>query len=224
MSTCHTKSLFSYQMCGTPLEIVEQHNYLGACLHHRLSWQPHIDSICNKANRLLGFLYRNLRHCPNKLKECAYKQMIQPILEYCSPIWDPYQHRSIHKIEMIQHRAARFVLNKPWNRQHWDSISELLQNLKWPSLQVRRKQARLIFLFKILNGLICIPNQYLPSPFPVTTTRSRNPIKLQQLYTRTDVCHYSFLPRTIPDWNNLRIDNNINELDLTQFKDLVINL
>ena len=62
----------------------------------RLSWQPHIDSICNKANRLLGFLYR---HCPNKLKECAYKQMIVPILEYCSPIWT--QHRSIHKIELI---------------------------------------------------------------------------------------------------------------------------
>ena len=52
---------------GTPLEIVEQHNYLGVCLHHRLSWQPHIDSICNKANHLLGFLHRNLRYCPNKL-------------------------------------------------------------------------------------------------------------------------------------------------------------
>ena len=124
---------------------------------------------------------------------------------------------------MIQHQAAQFVLNQPWNRQHLDSISELLQNLKWPSLQVRRKQARLIFLFKILNGLICIPNQCLPSPFPVTTTRSCNPIKLQQLYARTDIYHYSFLPRTIPDWNNLCIDN-INELDLTQFKDLVINL
>ena len=38
-----------------------------------------------------------------------------------------------------------------------------MHNLEWPSLQVRRKQARLIFLFKMLNGLICIPNQYLPS-------------------------------------------------------------
>ena len=129
VSTCYTKSLFSYQMCGTPLEIVKQHNYLGIWLHHRLSWQPHIDSICNKVNRLLGFLYRNLRHCPNKLKECAYKQMILPILEYCSPIWDPYQQRSIHKIEMIQHWAARFVLNQPWNRHHRDSISEMLQSL-----------------------------------------------------------------------------------------------
>ena len=161
-----------------PFKLLDISNYLGVCLHHRLSWQPHIDSICNKANRLLGFLYRSLRRCPNKLKECAYKQMILPILEYCSPIWDPYQQKSIHKLEMIQHRAARFVLNQPWNRQHRDSISELLQNLKWPSLQARRKQARLIFLFKILNGLICIPNQCLPPPFPVTITRSRNPIKL----------------------------------------------
>ena len=149
--------------------------------------------------------------------------MILPILEYCSPIWDPYQQRSIHKIEMIQHRAAWFVLNQPWNRHHQDSISETLQSLKWPSLQARRKQARLIFPFKILNGLICIPNQCLPSPFPITTTRSHHPIKLQQLYTRTDIYNYSFLPRLIPDWNNLRIDN-INELDLIQFKDFVMNL
>ena len=42
---CLTKSLFSYQMCGVLLEVVEQHNYLGVHLHHRLSWQPHIDSI-----------------------------------------------------------------------------------------------------------------------------------------------------------------------------------
>ena len=118
--------------------------------------------------------------------------MIVLILEYCSPIWDPYQQRSIQKIEMIQHWAARFVLNQPWNRHHQDSIFELLQSLKWPSLQARRKQARLISLFKILNGLICIPNQCLPSPFPVTTTRSHHPIKFQQLYTRMGIYHYSF--------------------------------
>ena len=48
-------------------------HYLGVCLHHRMSWQPHIDFICNKANCLLGFLHRNLRLCPSKLKENTYK-------------------------------------------------------------------------------------------------------------------------------------------------------
>ena len=86
VSTHCTKSLFSYQIYSSPLEIVEQHSYLGVYLHHKMSWQPHIDFICNKANRLLGFLYRNLRHCPSNLKQCAYKQLILPTLDYCLPI------------------------------------------------------------------------------------------------------------------------------------------
>ena len=90
---------------------------------------------------------------------------------------------------MIQHRAARFVLSQPWNRHHRDSISEILHKLEWPSLQARRKQARLTFLFKTLNNLVYIPNQYLPSLFPVAATRSHHPLKLQQLYTRTDIYH-----------------------------------
>ena len=201
-------------MCGVPLEIAGQHSYLGVHLHHRLSWQPHIDFICNKANRLLGFLYRNLKRCPTKLRECAYKQLILPILDYCSSIWDPYQHKLIHKIEMIQHRAARFALSQPWNRHHRGSISEMLHKLEWPSLQARRKRARLTFLFKILNNLVCIPNQYLPSLSSVAATRSHHPLKLQQLYTRTAIYHYSLLPRTIPDWNNLHIEKSMSWISL----------
>ena len=105
-----------------------------------------------------------------------------------------------------------------------DSISKLLHNLEETLSPSQKKAARLIILIKILNGLICIPNQYLPTPFPVTTTRSCHPIKLQQLYTRMDIYHYSFLPRTTANCNNLRIIiNNINKLDLIQFKDFISN-
>ena len=53
---------------------------------------------------------------------------------------------SISKLEMIQHRAARFVLNKPWHRsnQNHDSITDMLTSLEWPTLQNRRTIARLI--------------------------------------------------------------------------------
>ena len=44
-----------YTMDGTPLMTTEQHSYLGVQLHHKLSWEPHIDYICSKANRTLGF-------------------------------------------------------------------------------------------------------------------------------------------------------------------------
>ena len=83
-------------------------------------WTLHINSLCSKANCLLGFLRRTLYHCPSNLKEHAYKQIVLPFIEYCSSIWDPHQKSSIHKLKMIQHRAARFVLNKPWSCNHRD--------------------------------------------------------------------------------------------------------
>ena len=105
-------------MNGTSLAVTEQHLYLGVKLHHRLSWKPHIDYIRNKANRVVGFLLRNLQHCPSHLRELAYKQFVLPILEYC---WDPHHQTNITQVEMVQHRAARFVTGQPWrrnNRQH----------------------------------------------------------------------------------------------------------
>ena len=43
------RSNFSYNMKGTPLEIVKEHNYLGITLHHRMSWKSHISNVCNKS-------------------------------------------------------------------------------------------------------------------------------------------------------------------------------
>ena len=62
-------------MVATPLMTTEQHSYLGVHvqLHHKLSWEPHIDYICSEANRTLGFLQRNFQHCATHLQELVYK-------------------------------------------------------------------------------------------------------------------------------------------------------
>ena len=90
-------------MKGIPLETVKEHSYLGVILHNKMSWKPHVDNICNKANRLIGFLKRNLYHCPPNLKETAYKHIVLPCLGYCTSIRDPYHHNLIHPLEMTQH-------------------------------------------------------------------------------------------------------------------------
>ena len=101
-------------MCTISLDIVTEHDYLGVCLHYKLSWSPHGDHIRNKANRLLGFLKRNLLNASTQIKEYVYKQLLLPSNEYCSAIWDPNHLSDINKLE---HYAACFVLNKPWHRQ-----------------------------------------------------------------------------------------------------------
>ena len=117
ISTALHKSIFVYRMNGNPLSLVTEHRYLETLI----------------TNQLLGFLQHNLQGCSRTLKEQSYKQLILPTVKYCSAIWDPHHQNAIHQLEMIQHRAARFVLNRPWRRNNQDSISQML------SLQDRKK-------------------------------------------------------------------------------------
>ena len=63
---------------------------------------------------------------------------------------------------MVQHRAARFVTGQPWRRNNRDSINNILENLQWPTLQERRKSARLVLLCKVLHDLIINYTELLP--------------------------------------------------------------
>ena len=202
---------------------MEKIKYLGIYLNNKLSRHDHIDYICNKANRLLGFLRRNLHSCHKHFKEYAYKQFLLPSIEYCCVIWDSYHQNDIYKLEIIQDHAARFVLNKPWIRHHHDSITEMLNELNWPSLQEHRKQARLILLYKIVNHLLLVPNRCLPS-LNQTATHAimiRNLITQLQASVNTYVSLFISIPRTILQWNDLHIPN-LTSIDLETFKQLTI--
>ena len=103
---------------------------------------------CNKPNIILGFLQRCLQHCPIHLRQLAYKQFVLPALEYCSPIWDPYHQKYTRHatIEMVQHRAAHFVMGRPWRRHQRGSITawHMFNQLEWPTLEERWRCAKLI--------------------------------------------------------------------------------
>ena len=81
----------------------------------------------------------------------AYFTLVRPIIEYAAPVWDPYTQRNIYKIEMVQRRAARFVCGRYHNTS---SVSEMLQDLEWPSLQQRREMLRLVLFYKIHHNLV----------------------------------------------------------------------
>jgi hypothetical protein len=54
-----------------------------------------VRNISNKANKTLDFLKRNLLHCSAAAKERAYKVLVQPTVEYCFSVWDPYTAKNI---------------------------------------------------------------------------------------------------------------------------------
>ncbi|XP_071479519.1 uncharacterized protein [Diadema antillarum] len=124
-----------YLIHGTALPVVDEAKYLGVTIQRNLSWKSHINNICKRSNRTLGFLRRNLRRCPQAIKEQAYKTYIRPTLEYSSSVWDPHTKELISQIETVQRRAARFVLS---DYRQQSSVALMLQKLQWQSLNDRR--------------------------------------------------------------------------------------
>ena len=61
--------------------------------------------------------------------------MVRPLLEYCSTVWSPHTKEYIQKIEMVQHRAARYVTNRYHNTS---SVTSMLDHLEWETLESRR--------------------------------------------------------------------------------------
>ena len=192
---------FSYSLHGQTLEIVDCVKYLGVTFSSDLSWNAHVDAITAKANKTLGFLRRNLRVSNRKAKECAYKSFVRPIVEYSASVWDPHTARNIDKIDMVQRRAARYVCNR---YRQTSSVSEMLSQLNWRSLQDRRCDMKLCMFYKIVNGLVEIDtSKYM---IPSRQTRSSRHSHSQSYcipHSRLN-CHlYSFFPSTIRLWNGL---------------------
>ena len=143
----------NYDLLGHQLELVKSAKYLGVTIQSNLNWNIHINDITSKGNNTLSFLRRNLKINSVPLKECAYKTLVRPLVEYSSTVWDPYTQNNIWNLEMVQRRSARYVLNQYHTTA---SVTTMINQLNWESLQRRRENARLNMFYKAHHGLAAI--------------------------------------------------------------------
>ena len=70
MTICRSRNQLSrmYSIGGEVLKTVDKAKYLGVTITNNLSWSYHTSITAGKANGKIGFLWRNLRHCPKQLK------------------------------------------------------------------------------------------------------------------------------------------------------------
>ena len=140
---------------------------------------------------------------------------MRPHLEYASSAWDPDLKKDINSLDRVQRSAARMVTN---NYNYTEgSMTAILKDLNWDSLVNRRTSARLIMMFKIVNGLVAIKaSDYLESPTRITRNINQN--KFRTVSARCDSYAQSYLPRTIKDWNTLS-DSTVASPSINSFKE-----
>ena len=72
---------------NTSVLIGRDAKYLGVTVCDDLDWAKHINGITAKAISKLSFLRRNLKGCPEKLRETAYFSLVRSFLEYSATVW-----------------------------------------------------------------------------------------------------------------------------------------
>ena len=191
-------SIYHYKINDYIIQKVESIKYLGLTISHNLSWSQHISRISGKVNSIQAFFRRNLAHCSRDLKVKCYQTYIRPIIEYAAVVWSPYTQSSIHAIEMLQRKVARFVCN---DFTRLSSITRMLEHLGWDTLEQRRNQLTLLMLYKIINQLVEVPHHHILAKASASTRSSTS--KYVHLYSRIDSYKFSFFPRAIRLWNSL---------------------
>ena len=124
--------------------------YLGVTITHNLSWTKHVDTITCKAN---SFQKRNLSQSSLHVESLAYFTYVRPILKLASVVWSPFIKTTCNtdKNEMVQRKAASFVFN---DYHRFCSVSNMLQQLNWNSLESRRTKAIIVMFYKIVNNIV----------------------------------------------------------------------
>ena len=140
------KPLLHFHSLGNEiLQEVSDAKYLGIQIDNKLDWNKHNSTVAARGQSKLAFLNRNLTGCPKKLRDTAYISLIRPALEYSCSVWHPHKNSKKDKIEKVQRRAARYVSN---NVRQKVSVSEMLNDLGWQSIDSRRQDQRLVLFLQ----------------------------------------------------------------------------
>ena len=117
-----------------------------------------------------------------------------------SAAWDPFLKKDISALERVKRKAALFCSQ---NYDRYASVTDMIKDLGWATLETRRRQSRLTLMYKLTHGRIDIDTRKYSIQHSESRTRGSHQFKFRVPYANKDVFKFSFLPKAIADWNCL---------------------
>ena len=148
-----------------------------------------VNYIVQKTWKALHFVMRVLKKGNKNAKSWAYTSLVHRILEYGSSCWDPCREEQIHLLDQVQKKALQFT-----NHSDWETLAQ------------RRTIAHLCTLFKAYSGEQAWKAIRDRLRRPYYWSRVDHVLKIQDRKQRTDIGKYSFVNRTIKNWNQLPVE------------------
>lgn len=196
------QTVSTYLIKNENIETVASTNDLGVIFQSDLSFNLHIDSIVLKALRMLGFIRRSTKYVVDtRAIVCLYYSFVRSILEYCSGIWSPTYACHIDRIERVQNKFVKYLLYKFHFPYAGVPYEVRLQLCGMKSLEQRRKEFLLLFLFKLTSGLTDCGELLEKILFKVPTRPTRQTQLFYEMPHRTNYGTCSFMDRMMKNYN-----------------------
>jgi hypothetical protein len=191
-----------YKLNDCEILKVASFNDLGVIVCDNLNWSIHVNNCIRKANQRLGIVKRTIGfNVSPDLKLMVYKALVRPLLEYASVIWSqPYNKKLIKKIESVQRRATKYILNN-----YALNYAGRLKACSLLPLTYRREFLDCIFFYNYLNGFINTDLGNFVELYDQhgINTRYRSGTNLKVKGLKTECLRNFFSYRIVVLWNSL---------------------
>lgn len=200
---------FPYNINGNILERRDTMRDLGVIYDSKINFNEHVENVCRKARRMLGFMMRVGKHFRDpRTFTCLYNSLVRSHVEYASVIWNPHSAQQKLKVERVQHKFLRFVSMKCFGAIASDAINyaDVEERLKLDTLELRRDIIDIKFTTKSFNDYI--DGQTFLHNFTLAQQRiTRSKYVFEVKVSRTDLGKYSVINRLMTTFNKYREDN-----------------
>ena len=206
---------------------MKQEKDLGVWIDSDLTWNKQVVEQSSKANKLLGFIKRACKEIRNpRTRRCLFLAIARPHLGYATQIWAPQTIDLIKRVERVQRRASKFILNLPYDCQ--TNYKNRLKASKLLPLSFWNEYLDFVFLFKMTNGLVHVSDDIIPERNVGKTRRTRATSNLESILLRETKCRTvtfqrSFINRSTRIWNILPDELRHQSLRLVKFKSLLLD-
>ena len=179
---------------------------LGIEIDNNLTFKKHIYELVKKAGGQLNFLSRQRKFLNQDAKRIVIESFVLANFNYCPLVWHFCSCDSMKKLERIQERAFRLLLND------YDSdYDQLLTKVNKPTLEIRRIKFLATEIFKTIHDL---NPSYMKEIFELNVRRETGDTRLV-VQSQNSMKYGSYTLRSLGPriWNKLPSDiRNCNNL------------
>lgn len=212
--------LMEYYILGSLINQVTEVLDLGVLFDSKLLFNAHVDYIMPKAYAILAFIKRHSYefHDPY-VRKVLYTSLVRSKLEYAQIVWNPSSHTKTSRVECLQKKFVKFCLNSLNFTEPVPSYESRCKLIHLPLLYKRRIFQSILFVYKIIYGLIDCPYILNLISFNAPTRRLRNTEFFYVPYHRTNYAMNEPIIRTLREVNRINLIYDIDfSLNINEFK------